>query len=213
MLIHNNELPLQSEHSLLIMDLEISDKQLKIIEAAGKILTTSGVGGLTTKKLAKEMQFSESAIYRHFSSKEEIIVELLTYLANSLDEKYTLGISKSDGAEEQFKQLFQLQFQYFHENPHFIVAVFSDGLFEENEKINAAILKIMAVKQKHLAPIVELGQKQGVFTDNISLEDVQHITMGAIRLQMFKWRVSNFQFDIREKGNSILISILQLIKL
>jgi TetR/AcrR family fatty acid metabolism transcriptional regulator len=55
----------------------ISDRQIEIIEAAGKILTRSGVGGLTIKNLAKEMHFSESAIYRHFTSKEEIIIAML----------------------------------------------------------------------------------------------------------------------------------------
>jgi AcrR family transcriptional regulator len=48
--------------------MEISAKQLEIIKAAGRILTASGVSGLTIKELAKEMQFSESAIYRHFES-------------------------------------------------------------------------------------------------------------------------------------------------
>ena len=59
---------------------KISDRQLEIIKAAGKILTTSGVSGLTIKNLAKEMKFSESAIYRHFTSKEEIIIALLEFL-------------------------------------------------------------------------------------------------------------------------------------
>ena len=59
----------------------ISDRQLEIIEAAGKILTASGLSGLTIKNLAKEMKFSESAIYRHFASKEDIIISLLEYLA------------------------------------------------------------------------------------------------------------------------------------
>lgn len=190
----------------------ISDKQLKIIEAAGKILTSGGIGGLTTKNLGKEMQSSESAIYRHFSGKEEIIIAMLNYLADSLDEKYTLGISKNDTSEEKFKKLFQLQFDYFTANPHYVVAVFSDGLLEESEKINEAILKIMAIKHKHLLPIIEEGQKTGDFTSALSIDDILHITMGAIRLHMFKWRVAEFKFDIREKGNAIVQSVLTLIK-
>ncbi|HRG39465.1 MAG TPA: TetR/AcrR family transcriptional regulator, partial [Bacteroidia bacterium] len=69
--------------------IKLKDRQLEIVEAAGKILTASGVGGLTIKNLAKEMKFSESAIYRHFTSKEEIIIALLEYLALSMDERYT----------------------------------------------------------------------------------------------------------------------------
>ena len=73
----------------------ISDRQIEIIEAAGKILTRSGISGLTIKNLAKEMQFSESAIYRHFTSKEEIIVAMLEYLAHDMDTRY-MQVTNSD---------------------------------------------------------------------------------------------------------------------
>jgi AcrR family transcriptional regulator len=59
------------------MTMTITDRQMEIIEAAGRILTSSSTGGLTIKNLAKEMQFSESVIYRHFTGQEEIIVALL----------------------------------------------------------------------------------------------------------------------------------------
>ncbi len=64
----------------MIVTMNIKPRQLEIIEATGKLLTTSGLNGLTIKNLALEMNFSESAIYRHFSSKEEIIITLLKYL-------------------------------------------------------------------------------------------------------------------------------------
>lgn len=67
--------------------MDITPRQLEIIEAAGKILTASGVSGLTIKNLAKEMQFSESAIYRHFKSKEDIIIAMLNYLADNIDKR------------------------------------------------------------------------------------------------------------------------------
>ena len=104
----------------------ISDRQFEIIEAAGKILTTSGISGLTIKNLAKEMKFSESAIYRHFTSKEEIIIALLEYLVKNMDERYSNAISIEQSPEEKFKTLFQNQFSFFKKNPHFVVAVFSD---------------------------------------------------------------------------------------
>lgn len=190
----------------------ISDRQLDIIEAAGKILTVSGVSGLTIKNLAKEMKFSESAIYRHFTSKEEIIIALLEYLANSMDERYTNAISSDQSSEEKFTALFQNQFTFFKKQPHFVVAVFSDGLMEESERINETISKIMAVKIKHLMPIILEGQQMNVFTNSISADELMHIVMGTFRLQMFKWRVANFQFDIRANGDKMIQSILTLIK-
>lgn len=70
--------------------MEITPRQLEIIEATGKILTKSGTSGLTIKNLAKEMNFSESAIYRHFASKE------ILYLPRWIIwQKHKMGINKS----------------------------------------------------------------------------------------------------------------------
>lgn len=190
----------------------ISDRQLEIIEAAGKILTASGISGLTIKNLAKEMKFSESAIYRHFISKEEIIIALLEYLAQSMDERYTNAIKNEQSPEEKFTTLFQNQFSFFKKHPHYVVAVFSDGLMEESQKINEAISKIMGVKMKHLMPIIAEGQQKNVFTNSITQEELMHIVMGSFRLQMYKWRVANFQFDIIRNGNNLIQTLLTIIK-
>ncbi len=194
------------------MTSSISDRQLEIIEAAGKILTTSGVSGLTIKNLAKEMKFSESAIYRHFASKEEIIIALLEYLAKSMDARYSNVITSEQLPEEKFTILFQNQFSFFKKHPHFAVAVFSDGLMEESQRINETILRIMDVKMKHLIPIIKEGQRNKIFTNSITATELVQIVMGSIRLLMFKWRVSNFEFDIKKAGNKTIKSLLTLLQ-
>ncbi|MDO9256981.1 MAG: TetR/AcrR family transcriptional regulator [Bacteroidales bacterium] len=191
--------------------MDITPRQLEIIEAAGKILTASGVSGLTIKNLAKEMQFSESAIYRHFKSKEEIIIAMLNYLADNIDKRLS-NLDNSFTPEEKFKALFAEQFRFFKLNPHFVVAVFSDGLMEESQVINEALLKLMNVKIKHLMPIVMEGQQKGIFTNAITTDEVMHIIMGTFKLLMFKWRIANFEFDIKRSGDNMVYSLLTLIK-
>lgn len=190
---------------------EITPRQFEIIEAAGKLLSSSGVGGLTIKNLAKEMKFSESAIYRHFKSKEKIIIAMLEYLAENMDERYSKIIKEDQSPEEKFKILFQNQFSFFKSNPHFVVAVFSDGLMEQSKGINETILKIMMVKEKHLMPIIMEGQQKGTFTHAVMSDQLIQIVMGTARLQMFKWRTANFQFDIERSGDNMIQALLTLI--
>lgn len=191
---------------------EISKRQMEIIDAAGKILTRSGVGGLTIKNLAKEMGFSESAIYRHFVSKEAIIIALLDFLAQSMDERYTKELTKVNSPVDQFIKLFENQLEFFHAHPHFVVAVFSDGLMEESKRINATISKIMGIKIKHLLPVIVRGQQAGVFNPNVPAEDLIQVVMGTFRLQMFRWRVANFEFDITKQGKKMMETLLVLLK-
>lgn len=192
--------------------MEVSERQLEIIESAGKILTQSGLSGLTTKNLAKDIGFSEAAIYRHFGSKEEIILGLLEYLHSSMDKRLEAVCIPTRTPQENFMDLFESQFNFFSKNPHFVVAVFSDGLLEESDKINQAILRLMQVKMKYLLPIIMQGQQQGTFTQAITTEELVHIIMGSFRLQMYKWRIADFKFDIQRQGQNMLQALLTLMK-
>jgi len=192
--------------------MNITSRQLEIIESAGKILTVSGVSGLTIKNLAKKMNFSESAIYRHFPSKEQIIITMLAYLADSIDERLLKTLNTQDNSEEKLKSLFRSQINYFKTNPHFVVAVFSDGLLEESQQINESIKKLMDTKIKHLMPIIIEGQKTGLFTTNVISEELINIVMGTFRMLLYKWRVDNFQSDIVLHCENMIDSILSIIK-
>jgi len=192
---------------------EITERQLEIIEASSKLLTQGGVSGLTIKNIAKEMEFSESAVYRHFKSKEEIIIAMLNYLSESMNIRLSKICSSDNSAKQRLINVFESQLDFFESNPNFVVAVFSDGLFEESQKINEAIQRIMAVNMKNLIPVVAEGQVKGEFINTMIPEELMHIVMGSFRLQMYKWRISNMKFDIQTEGKRVLNNIIKLITL
>ena len=192
--------------------MEIKERHLEIIEAAGEILTESGIAGLTTKNLAAKMGFAESALYRHFKGKEEIILTMLRYLSTDMDYRLTNSVSDIDSPKEKLIAAFNNQFEFFKKNPHFLVAIFSDGLLEESKAINEAIMQIMGTKRKHLLQIIQQGQKQKQFTDALSADELVHIIMGSFRLHMLQWRLSGFTFDLKLKGNKLMANLLKLIQ-
>jgi TetR/AcrR family fatty acid metabolism transcriptional regulator len=136
---------------------------------------------------------------------------MLTFLAESIDQRLSNIIGSSD-PKDKFKAMFREQFRFFNLHPHFVVAVFSDGLMEETQRINDAILNLINVKMKHLMPVIIEGQQKGIYTNALTAEELTHIIMGAFKLQMFKWRIANFQFDIIRNGENMIQSILTLIK-
>jgi TetR/AcrR family transcriptional regulator, fatty acid metabolism regulator protein len=189
-----------------------TSRQSEIIDAAGKILTSSGVSGLTIKNLAREMGFSESAIYRHFSSKEEIIIAMLDYLSGTMNERLQSANHSEDDPETKFKLVFRNLVDFFIKNQQFVVAVFSDGLMEESQRINEALLKLMNVVMKHLLPVIIEGQQKKVFTSAITADEMVHIATGTFKLQMFKWKISGFNFDIGRACDRTVQSVITLIK-
>ncbi|MBM2817215.1 MAG: transcriptional regulator, TetR family [Ignavibacteria bacterium] len=192
--------------------MKIKPRQQQIIEAAGEILTLSGINGLTIKNLAAKIGFAESALYRHFKSKEEIILTMLKYLEEDMGERLLLSIKNIDEPGEQLKAIFNNHFDFFIKKPYFLVAIFSDGLLEESKAINEAIMQIMATGKKHFLQIIQKGQKQMKFNRLLSADELVHIIMGSLRLQILQWRLSGFAFDLKEKGNKLMDNILTLIK-
>lgn len=190
---------------------EMSNRQLEIMEAAGHIMTIEGLSGLTTKNLAKEMKFSESALYRHFNSKEEIVISLLNFLANEMQERLQDVIVKETDGKSQFEAIFNSQFEFFRANPHFLVAVFSDGLLDESKHINEKVLAIMNLKISLVKPVISQCQYEGIFRNDISSQELAFMVLGTFRLLMFRWRASKFEFDLTNEGNRMIQSLLALI--
>lgn len=189
-----------------------SKRQQEIIESAGKLLMEKGVKGLTTKNLAQEMGFSESALYRHFKNKEDIIVLLLDYLSFNIKERLDDIQTKNLSAEEKLHQIFKNQFNYFNQNPHFIIAILSEGLFDETEKINSCIMTIISYKLQLITSIIEEGKSNNEFTTAIPTPDIVHIIMGSFRLMMLKWKFSKFEINLVSEGNSMMATAIKLMK-
>jgi AcrR family transcriptional regulator len=158
------------------------------------------------------MGFAESAVYRHFKSKEEIILTMLKYLGEDMDERMLLSVKNIDDPSKELKAVFNNHFDFFTNKPHFLVALFSDGLIEESKAINDAIMQIMITGKKHILLIILKGQKQQLFNPGLPAEVLVHIIMGSLRLQILQWRLSGFGFDLKLKGNELIESILTLIQ-
>ena len=191
--------------------MDIKPRQLEIIEAAGHLVTEDGFAALTTKRLAERMHFTEAALYRHFASKEEILVTMLHHLAANIDERLTAVAGTHPEPVERVRAMFDSQFTYFQKSPQYLMAIFATGVLEASHGIDAGIDRIMVVKRRHLLNAIKDGQRSGDFTSDHSAETLSHIIMGTFRLHMLQWRMSGRSFDVRKKGRALIGANLDLI--
>jgi len=59
--------------------MELTERQMEIVNAAIHIMASRGYEKLTTKNLATEIGVTEAALYRHFLSKRELVLKVLCY--------------------------------------------------------------------------------------------------------------------------------------
>ena len=191
--------------------MNITDRQLAIIGATGKLIASKGMSGLTVKTLAAEMGFVESALYRHFKSKDDILVLMLEYLYQNIQERFDSILAENVDAETKLKAIFDSQFQYFKKNPHFVMVVLSDGLIDESEGMRNQIIKMFLYKIQIINQLVSECISKGKFNPIINQDSLVHFLMGGFRLTMFKWKSLKFSFDLVTEGNQMIDDFFTLI--
>ena len=75
---------------------DFTERQIEIMEAATLRIDKFGIQELTIKNLASDLSLSEAALYRHFKSKNEILLGLLTYFILEMNERLALIIEDKE---------------------------------------------------------------------------------------------------------------------
>lgn len=193
------------------MNSKLTPRQQEIIQASGELLLKFGVAGFTTKQLATKMGFSEAALYRHFGSKEDVLVAMIA----ELHEEF-IYITQSEADKEQstvkaIQSFFNRVFRFFDDQPHFLVVILSDGILDSTEQIKKEITSLMEFHMKYISELIKHGQQLGDLRTDINPASLTHVLMGSFRLMLLKWKLSSFKLDIEKDGNQLFTDVFRLI--
>lgn len=187
-------------------------RQKEIINAAIQLIAVKGIQEVTIKNLSNKIGTAESAIYRHFKSKQEILLGILGQFKTNK----TLAlehIQSSDVSElEQLEMVFSERFKQFIKNPAITSVIFSEEIFQNDKQLANEVYAIMESSQKTILSIIKKGQSNRVIRDDISASQLSLMVIGSLRLIVAKWRLSGFAFNLQKEGNDLWKSLRKIIK-
>lgn len=188
-------------------------RQIEIIEAATKRIDEHGIQDLTIKTLAADLNLSEAALYRHFKSKNEILLGLLTYFIGDMKDRLDVLLSNKDRSpSELLKDLFESQLRTFVQKPSVVSVIFSESIFQFNKELSSTVSSMMGLMQNHIEGIVKKGQVNGSFNKMVGVSTTATIIMGGMRITVLKWKLSGHKSDLNKDGNKVLSGILKMIE-
>ncbi len=94
-----------------------SSTREKILEVALRLFSKKGFKETTIKDIAKEVGITEGAIYRHFTSKEEIINSLLEEITQELRQELFESIERGESDEERLNNIIDTLLRYAFTKP------------------------------------------------------------------------------------------------
>jgi len=192
--------------------MDFTQRQIDIIEAATKLIGEKGIQNMTTKHLAEEIGFSEPALYRHFKGKTDILASVLEYFREKMRSGIDPLLSKQETGLGKINALINFQFNIFTRNPAVIMVIFAETSFQYDETLSETVSKLLNQKRQLVISILKEGLEDGSVRKDTDVEQLASIILGSMRFNVLQWRLSNFEFDLTEKGHKLCETLNLLIK-
>ena len=190
---------------------QLTERQEEIIKASIDIISEKGIQNLTIKNLSGLIGISEPAIYRHFESKMDILLTILSkfekYMISDKDFLNDIRLTPVDKLE----RIFSHHFSHFAKNPAFAAVVFAEEIFRDDKRLSKKILTIMKQNFEVMLTIVKEGQVKGEIRSDIKGDQIILVIMGGLRLIVKKWRLSDHSFNIKNEGQKLWRTIKKII--
>lgn len=191
---------------------ELSERQKEIIEVSLELIAESGIQGLTIKNLAKKIGFSESAIYRHYENKIDILIAILSYFKENAESLFNTELSADQDSLTKINHLFEYQFRLFTSSPSLVAVIFSEELFRNEAILVEKVSEIMNGYFSTLTSIIKTGQQKGEIRTDIGADHLAIVVLGSLRMFVKQWQMKGKIFSLAVKGSELSNSIRTLIK-
>ena len=192
--------------------MELTKRQQGIISASIELIAEKGIQELTIKNLSKKIGTAESATYRHFKSKMDILIAILgQFKQNKVFALEQVQASNISGLE-QVEMIFKERFKQFTANPAVTAVIFSEEIFQNDKRLSDEVFDIMKASQETILNFIKSGQKNGHIREDIEATEISLTIIGALRLIVIKWRLSGFAFDLQVEGAKLWQSIKKMIE-
>ena len=140
---------------------DFTNRQKEIIVTSIDLIAENGIQGLTIKNIARKIGLSEPAIYRHFDSKIDILLGVLSYFRDRTS-LVLEGINSSQlSSTQQLESIFLGHFEQFANSPALASVIFSEEIFQNDKRLSEEVLLIMKLSQGKMLAVIEEGQNNG----------------------------------------------------
>jgi AcrR family transcriptional regulator len=178
-------------------------RQRQIINAARKVIIKYGSEHVTVKRIAKEVGISETAVYRHFKSKRDVLSLLIDDIENTLLSEIELNSKSSPYTAETLERVIKAHMSHVIQRRGVSFQVIAEIVSLGDKKLNKKVYDIINKYTSRIRDILAEGLKAGVIRPDIDLEAAATLLFGVTQGLVNTWALSQYSFNLEKKYASI----------
>jgi AcrR family transcriptional regulator len=178
-------------------------RQRQIVDAARKVIIKYGSEHVTVKKIAREVGISETAVYRHFKSKRDILFLLAEYIEHSLVEDITKATTKGLTPLEILNDVLESHLSAVEQRRGISFQVIAEIISLGDKKLNIRVSQAIDKYTACLKDLLLEGVKSGEIREDIDLDAVATALFGIVQGLVNIWALHNYSFDPKQRYTAL----------
>lgn len=179
-----------------------------VVLTAMEIIDELGLENLSTREIARRQEISEGTLFKHFRTKNEIILAILDqYAQYDADIISSIRLKKLPPKEAilYFVSVFS---EHFEHDPAISAISQLFEVLRYKPELAERIKQIFHIRTQFITEMVEAGQQNGELCE-VDGEGLADIIFGILGTFSLKWRLTGKNFPLKEKTVNTLTMILE----
>ncbi|MGD2295869.1 MAG: TetR/AcrR family transcriptional regulator [Candidatus Aminicenantes bacterium] len=195
-----------------IFTLSENNRKNDIIKTCLRIVDEHGLKGLTVARIAQEVGFSESALYRHFKSKAEIISMIIDATKKAAREHLSEVRKTSTNPEEDLRHLLHLNLEFLQQFPGLFRIIYWDEIHIGQSELMHKLEKLTSELLRVVVDILKDGKKEGIFGQEVDTKTAAIHFLGIIQTAFSFWTIEHRKGSLTLLGEKLLSQFLTGVK-
>jgi AcrR family transcriptional regulator len=153
-------------------------RRREIADAALRVIAEQGLGRFTALAIAREVGVSDAALFRHFETKEEIVLAAIERVEEILFADFP---PTGSDALERLGRFFHQRVAVIEENPGVARLVASDALAQAAPAAGVArVAELRRRSARFVRTCLEDAARDGLLADGVGPEEAGVLVLGSI---------------------------------
>ncbi len=175
-----------------------SDRKNQILQTLAQMLEGPAAEKVTTAALAKQLEVSEAALYRHFSGKAQMFEGLIDFIEQTLFALINKITSEEQSGLRQCEAVIGVLLGFAQKNRGMTRVLIGDALVNENEKLQVRINQLHDRLEATLRQSLRFAMTQNAVAPDVDAAAQANLIMSWVNGRWHQYAKSGFRRDPTE---------------
>ena len=173
-------------------------RRLQILQVLARMLENPKGEKVTTAALAKELDVSEAALYRHFASKAQMFEGLIDFIEETVFGLVNKIAAEQDDGLKQVQAILSSLLGFAEKNPGMTRVLIGDALVNENERLQLRINQLHDRLEATLKQALRFAVTQKEIPEDVDAAAHANLLLSYVVGRWHQYAKSGFKRDPME---------------